>query len=184
MIILNSYSRIFEFHTSNLMRYLTILLCLFSIQVIAQQPILRPKLTIVECYQKSIHEFISDHPEMIIKSNNEQFLFVQQQPFIADYTDSILHVRIKFVDADSLQKQQTITTKKSSFFILDLQPLMLRELNAYAWIMPKKVVVKKKGKQTNYQTSYTNLLCEYLFDYTPDRVQFYLFKGKSCKENF
>lgn len=165
------------------MRCLTILFCLLSMQVLAQQTVIRPKLTIVECYQKSIHEFMIDHPEMIIKSNNELHLLIQKQPFIADYTDSIAQVKIKFIDADSLQNVETIIAKKSSFYLLNLQPLMLRELNAYAWIMPKKVITKKKGKQKYYQANYTSLLCEYLFDYTPDRVQFYLYKSKSCKEN-
>ena len=72
-----------------MMRCLTTLFCLLSMQVLAQQPVVRPKLTIVSCYQKSIHEFIIDHPEMVIKNKNESYLLIQKQPFISDYTDSI-----------------------------------------------------------------------------------------------
>lgn len=163
------------------MRILTFILIFSSLQLKAQH--IRPKLTILDCYKYAISEFLKEHPEMVVQSNKEKFLLIQQQPFLSDYLDTNTHVNIKLIEVDSIQNYQAILTKEKVFYILDLQPLMLRELNAFAWIMPKRVAIKKKNKNRVFQTSYTNLLCEYQFDYTPDRVQFYLFKGKTCKQN-
>jgi len=161
---------------------LLFLLILLPGLVDAQSVFERQRLNILDSYHLALRDYIRDHPGDIVGTKTGKALFVRKAPFISNYRDTLSGVEVRFVDTDSADASLgALYPKKQSFNILHLQQMMLRDLNAFIWIMPMKTTYDPK-KSSLKEPEYTGLLCEYVFDYTPDKNIYYLFKTSTCRE--
>lgn len=147
----------------------------------AQDHAERPRLQTVDCYKMAVGLYIKDHPADVYKTKTGKVLLVKMAAFISDYQDSLSKVNVMFVKADSAKNMVKWFPKNQKLTIIDLQQMLLRDLNAFVWLMPTHGEFdSKKGVINNME--YGNLLCEYQFDYTPERNSFYYFKTYNCKD--
>jgi hypothetical protein len=147
----------------------------------AQNAIERQKLQTVDCYKMSIANYIKDHSTDVYKTKSGKVLLVKKATFISDYQDSASKVNVLFVKADSAKNISKLFPKNQKLTVIDLQQMLLRDLNAFIWIMPTHGEFdSKKGVLSSVE--YGNLLCEYQYDYTPERNSYYYFKSANCKD--
>lgn len=147
----------------------------------AQEHAERPRLQTVDCYKMAVGLYIKEHPADVYKTKIGKVLLVKKAAFLSDYQDSASKVNVVFVKADSAQNITKLFPKNQKLTVIDLQQMLLRDLNAFVWMMPTHGELdSKKGVINNVE--YGTVLCEYQFDYTPDRNSFYYFKSYNCKD--
>ena len=165
------------------MRNLFLLFCAFlSANILwAQDHTERPRLQTVDCYKMAVGLYIKEHPADVVKTKTGKVLLVKKAAFLSDYQDSMSKVNVVFVRADSAQNITKLFPKNQRLTVVDLQQMLMRDLNAFVWMMPTHGELdSKKGIINNVE--YGTVLCEYQFDYTPDRNSFYYFKTYNCKD--
>lgn len=164
-----------------MLRILLLLLLPFS--VLAQNPPVRERLDTVACYKEALRHFIKSHPETIIQNSKGKTVLVKKNSFLGDYVDSLTDVAFCFLDPDSeASVLGSYKVKKSRLYMLDLQQMMMRNLNAFIWVMPFQVKYDTRKKAVE-ESAYTGTTCEYEFDYTPDRQRYFLWKTATCHQS-
>lgn len=158
------------------------LLLLLPVPLFAQNVFERQKLDHQAVYTTAISKFIQNHEDAITNTKEGKILFVKNGDFLSEFKDSSTGVRVKLLDpateADTLSHY---LNKKQKLTIADVQQMLMREYNSYIWIMPTKVTFNAHRKTVS-APSYTNMLCEYTYDYTQKRDSYWYFKDASCKD--
>lgn len=166
------------------MKNILFALLLAPVFVFAQNSPQRAKLTMNASYEQCIRLYIQTHPEAVEKtSNNGKVLFVKRNDaYLKDIKDTINGLTIQQIDpSKDIDLIGKYIAKKAKITIIDIEKMTDRPLNSYIWILPMKASFNHKKKKLS-EPKYEDKLCEYIFDFTPERNQYFYFKESSCKE--
>jgi hypothetical protein len=167
------------------MRYLSILIfALLPLSVAAQDTVARKRLTLKDCYEYAVREYIIEHPTAgySIPRTGGRAIFLKKQDHLSGMKDTLAGVRVKLIDpSKDMDTLSRYFPKKQKFILLDVEKLTGRAAENYIWILPLKTSFNPR-KNKMEEPKYGDWSCKYTYEFTPQLDQYFLYKDAVCKE--
>ena len=154
-----------------------VLLLLLPFQLLGQNP----KLDAKGLYEKAVEEYIRLHPEDLATTSTGKTLFVKQQDYTNNLSNTINDITIVYINTDEAsQVLPKYFSKKAKFIILDMRQFFARSTVNFVYNFPTKYSWNPKKKYLS-EPEYLDRYCKSDFDVKLEgEVVNYYFANTTC----